>query len=586
MYERKYDLLKSKFNEFLLPTLLTAMANNICLFCDALIVSFLVGSFNLAAIQVVVPIVTFVNLIYWAIGMGGSVLMSSSKAEYDNFKGNAYFTVSIISLVIFGIIFAVLGMVFIDPIAQFLCIATKNGGIQLVSLVKNYLFITLIGIPFMCYLMSMSYFVRADGMPRLPLIAVIITNLVNITMDFVFIHFFGMGIGGAALATVFGDIVASVVISYYFLSSKRTLKMLSISKIKFNQFISYLKNIIVSGFPPASIQLFITLKLFIINYLIQIVIGGVGLVAFSVCDNVSFLIYMFAIGISQTMAPIVSVYYQEEDYASVRYTIKRAIKFAIISSAILMSIFIIYPDGLLFLFSIKNPADIPIVTDAIRLYSLCFMGLVVCFVMTYYAEAIKRERYSFMISIIEGFIVPVGVAILLIPLLGSTGIWIAFLIAEIVTIIFMFAYSKYTERKTNGEYSGFFLLKKQDPENVLDLSVNADNNEIVDLVHQVRAYLKSMGISDLISTRVALAIEEMLVTIVNTNEKLGPIDVLVKIKSENILISIKDQGVEFNPTTKRGNNKFDNIAVLLKIADKVDYARVLGLNSTVITIKN
>lgn len=586
MYERNYNLLKSKFNEFLLPTLFTSMANNICIFFDALIVSFLVGPHNLAAIQVVVPVVTFVNLIYWAIGMGGSVLMSSSKAEFNVFKGNAYFTVSIISLVIFGIIFAVLGIVFIDPIVQLLCVTTKDGGIQLFSLVKDYLLITLIGIPFMCYLMSMSYFVRADGMPRLPLIAVVITNLVNITMDFVYIHFFGMGIGGAALATVSGDIAASVVISYYFLTSKRTLNLLSISKIKFNQFISYLKDIIVSGFPPASIQLFITLKLFIINYLIQIVIGGVGLVAFSVCDNVSFLIYMFAIGISQTMAPIVSVYYQEEDYNSVRYTIKRAIKFAVISSAILMSIFIIYPDALLFLFSINNPADIPIVTEAIRLYSLSFMGLVVCFVMTYYAEAIKREKYSLMISIIEGFIVPVGAAILLIPSLGIAGIWISFFIAEIVAIIFMFVYSKYMERKTDGEYSSFFLLKKQDKEYVLDLSVNADNNEISDLARQVQDYLKSMNVDDLTSTRVALAIEEMLINIVNTNENAGTMDVLVKIKSENILISIKDQGVEFNPTTKRENHEFDNVDMLLSIADNVDYARVLGLNSTVITIKN
>ena len=294
---------------------------------------------------------------------------------------------------------------------------------------------------------------------------------------------------------------------------------------------------------------------------------------------------MFAIGISQTMAPIVTVYYQEEDYVAVKYTIKRAIKLALISSAILMAIFIIYPQALLFLFSIKNPSQIPVVTEAIRLYSLSFMGLVLCFVMTYYAESIKRDKYSFMISIIEGFIVPVGVAILLIPLMGSNGIWIAFLIAEIVAIIFMFIYSKYIERKSNGEYSGFFLLKEQDKENVLDLSVNGDLKEITDLAKQVQDYLKSLNVSDLTSTRVSLAIEEMLVNIVNINESVGMMDVLIKIQSEHILISIKDSGVEFNPTTQRDGHEFDNINVLKDISDKIDYARVLGLNSTVITIK-
>lgn len=190
-----------------------------------------------------------------------------------------------------------------------------------------------------------------------------------------------------------------------------------------------------------------------------------------------------------------------------------------------------------------------------------------------------------MISIIEGFIVPVGGAILLIPLMGLNGIWLAFLIAEIATIIFMFIYSKYIERKTDGEYSGFFLLKQHDEENVLDLSVNADIKEITDLASQIQDYLNSMNVSDLTSMRVSLAIEEMLVNIVNTNDDVGTMDVLIKIQSERILISVKDQGVEFNPTAERDGCVYDNINMLKNIADKIDYARVLGLNSTVITIK-
>lgn len=207
-------------------------------------------------------------------------------------------------------------------------------------------------------MMVVSYFAWADGMPRLPLVAVVITNLANIVLDFVYMKFFGLGIGGASLATVSGYIASAIFISYYFFSKKRTLKLISIAKIGAEKSISYFKEIIISGFPPASVQLFITLKLFIINNLIQVMLGGVGLMAFSVCDNVSFLIYMFAIGISQTMSPIVSVYYQEEDYGGVKYTIKRALKFGLISGGIMMAIFLIYPEALLFLFSITDPSDI------------------------------------------------------------------------------------------------------------------------------------------------------------------------------------------------------------------------------------
>ena len=78
----------------------------------------------------------------------------------------------------------------------------------------------------------------------------------------------------------------------------------------------------------------------------------------------------------------------------------------------------------------------------------------------------------------------------------------------------------------------------------------------------------------------------MLVNIININESVDAIDVIVRNNDNYILISIKDTGVDFNPVVENDNLKFDNISVLNKIADKIDYSRVLGLNSTVITIKN
>ena len=88
------------------------------------------------------------------------------------------------------------------------------------------------------------------------------------------------------------------------------------------------------------------------------------------------------------------------------------------------------------------------------------------------------------------------------------------------------------------------------------------------------------------STIVSLAIEEMLVNIISTNESVDTIDVIVRNDEDNILISIKDTGIDFNPVIENDNLEFDNISVLNKITDKIDYSRVLGLYSTVITIKN
>ena len=78
----------------------------------------------------------------------------------------------------------------------------------------------------------------------------------------------------------------------------------------------------------------------------------------------------------------------------------------------------------------------------------------------------------------------------------------------------------------------------------------------------------------------------MLTNIININDDLDTIDVYVKSFDDHVLVSVKDSGIEFNPIKENDDMSFDNISVLNRISDKIDYSRVLGLNSTVITIKN
>ena len=82
----------------------------------------------------------------------------------------------------------------------------------------------------------------------------------------------------------------------------------------------------------------------------------------------------------------------------------------------------------------------------------------------------------------------------------------------------------------------------------------------------------------------SLAIEDMLAYIIQNNDDLKSIDFIVNITDENVVLSIKDEGKEFNPTVTDDGEEFSNIAILNKISDKIEYARVIGLNSTVITL--
>ena len=574
MYERNYELLRSKFKEFFLPTLFTSMAGNICLFVDGLIVSFLIGASNLAPIQIVAPVITFVNLIYWMIGLGGSVLCSVAKAEFDDRKSNSYFSVSIISLISIGVLIAVIGVLFSGSIAQFLCISQP----ELIPQVNSYFIALVIGMPFLCYMMSLSYFIRADGIPTLPFRAILIANIVNICFDIIYIKFFGMGLSGAALATSTGYLVGSVLISYYFFKKERTLEFI---KLKVNSFFNFLKKIVTSGFSSASTQLYLTLKLLVINFLIGLFIGKSGVVAFGICYNSLFILYIFLIGTAQTMSPIVSVYYKEEDYSGVNFIVKRALKIVMVSSLALSVLLIVYPQALLILYSVKNPADVPVVLNALRIFAISYVGTAITFLYTFYAQAIQKNQLSTIISLLEGFVLPIAAAVILAYAIGGNGIWISFAIAEALTILFIFIYSRHLNKKSSGEYTGFFINKHNDDEKVFEHTIDGDIEQATNLAREVQDYLKG----DKSAVLVSLAIEEMIVNIININESVDVIDVIVRNNDENIIISIKDGGIDFNPVVENSDMQFDNISVLNNIADNIDYSRVLGLNSTVITIK-
>ena len=550
------------------------MAGNICLVVDSILVSFFVGVANLSAIQLVSPLLTFVNLFYWMIGLGGSILCSVSKAEFDDKSSNSYFSVSISSLCIFGIIITIIGLIFSNDILSILCRSQ-----QLLPMVNSFYSVILLGIPFLCYLMSVSYFVRVDGMPNLAFRAILLANIVNLCCDVIFMGVLKIGIGGAAWATLVGYAVGSIFISTYFFKSERTLKFI---KLKVKPSINKFKEICKSGFPSSSTQLYFTIKIYIYNVLITLFVGEAGIAAFSICDNSTFILYMFLIGASQTMSSLVSVYFKEEDYSSVSYIVKKSLRFALISSLVFSLIIIVCPNVMLMLYSVKDPSFVPTVLNALRIFAISFVGIAITFLFTFYSQAIQKNSLSSIVSLLEGLIFPCGSAAILLLILGENGIWISFAVAEAATILFIFAYSKYLNRKTDGEYTGFFINKHNDDKKVFEYTINGNVKEAVDLAHQVQDYLSGNKSAAL----VGLAIEEMLVNIININENVDVIDVIVRNNEDNILISIKDMGIDFNPVVENDDLKFDNISVLNKIADKIDYSRVLGLNSTVITIKN
>ena len=556
-----------------------SMAINISVFIDTLIVGNTLGPINISAMALISPIIILIDMIYWMVGFGGSILASVSKAERDKEKGDMYFTSSMLLLLVIGILFSLFGLIFLNSI-----VAALTSNPALAELIKRFLGVYLIGSPLLFILMGLTYFAHVDGKPKLSFYALLIANIVNLVMDLFFILVLGMDIEGAALATITGYAVGIIFMMKYFMAKDRTMKLLSLTKIK----LSSIYDIITSGFTTASGQLFLAIKLFFINTLIVLILGKSGLTAFGVCYNYLFIISILIVGTAQSMSPIVSVYNQEKDYAGVKYTINKSMKMVIVSGIIFTLIFLILPNLLLSIFGVRDPVDLAVGINAVRIFSLSIIGTGITFIMMLYTQAIQQNKLSFIISITEGLLIPLPVALLLSRVIGADGIWISFLIAELGTIILIYLSTKIISKRSNGKISGFYLLGNHENIPVLDVTIRSTVEDVVGLSEKLIGFAIENNIDNKIAMIIGMSVEEMAVnTIQYNNGKIEYIDILSKIGENRITIAFKDNGIEFDPSTYICEEKrsFGNIEVLQKIADNISYARLIGMNSTVITIK-
>ena len=134
-------------------------------------------------------------------------------------------------------------------------------------------------------------------------------------------------------------------------------------------------------------------------------------------------------------------------------------------------------------------------------------------------------------------------------------------------------------RKSNNDYSGFFLIKKHENTTVFEFTLDGNVEDAVKISENIQEFFNE----DRLSVLVSMVIEDMIVHIININENIDLIDMIIRDNGEYILISIKYSGECIN--VMEDEDMASNIAILNKISEKIDYSQILGLNNIVIRIK-
>ena len=583
MNNRRYQLITDKFREFFFPTLSISMANNMAALVDAMLVSTFLGVNRLPAVQLCFPVVAFTSLFYGMFGTGGSLIAANAQADRDRIKACRVFSVSVTAVTGVGILVAFLGTVFRPQMIAMLC-----SDLSLRADVSEYYSVLVLGFPFMCLLMSLSFFVRSDGCAKMASHSILISNGVNLLMDCLLMKGFGAGLRGAALATIIGYLCGLLfLLIRYGRYPKRQFRLVSPIPSGTKLFLADISAICGRGFPTAAFWLYLMISVRITNNLVLSYGGASGMQAYTICRNSMSLAYIFFIGTAQATTPFAGVYAHEGDYDRTRFILKQSVRIVMVAALLMVGVFSAFPRSLLWLFGAAASPDADYFCRAIRIFTLVYPGLAFTYLMNFYCQAIDQKKLSAVITFLEGLLFPVGLAYLLVPRFGMTGIWFALISSETITAILIIMLLLWDTYGKKAPERRSYLLPLNNELTGCEFSVETDLQEIVQISEEASRYIEER-IDHKTATITCLALEEMLtgIALANSGTKVA-IDVLLRDTEDEVIISVRDTGVGFNPLLRDPSLSytFSNAEVLQSIASQIKYNLVLGMNDTQICLR-
>lgn len=413
------------FISYLIPSVLGMLLMSINILVDGIFVSHGVGEDALAGVNIAVPIFSiFLSISLW-IGMGGATLYSISLARNEIKKAQSIFTQSFVLAILIVGALAILSLWKETELAYLF-----GANDRILPYVLDYLHIILLfGIVFV-FENVLSIFIRNDGNPRLAMVGLVVTAILNIVFNYVFIFVMDLGISGAAYATVLATFIGFLVMLTHFWRKSSTLKFV---RLKFEYAI--IKQVMNIGFPSFVVESSAAILTMGYNITFMHYTGELGVKAFAVVNYIHVMFLLLFLGVGAALQPIASFHYGAKLYERLRSSLKLAVGTGILFGVITLIVGIIFADFLVSMFGIESKEVHDFTVKGIGLFFISYLFLAYNLVYAEYFQAIRNIRLSIIIILARSIILLIPLLWLLPMFFGVNGIWLAFPVAEGITTI-------------------------------------------------------------------------------------------------------------------------------------------------------
>lgn len=438
---QKNNILKI-YLRYLIAALGSSLILSIYTFVDSICIGQSEGAVGSAAVACCMPVWTMIYSTGILFALGGATLMMAERGRGKLEKGNAYFTLSFILALIASAILTLLFNFAQEPLLKLF--GAKDADV--LNLTKKYTFYMRLALPFYLFSQYMVIMVRNDGDPALATFAVLAGGILNSIFDFVFVFGLDMGISGAGLGTMIGQIATAAVPVIHFFKKKNNLRFVKVYGILHKSL-----KIFKIGFSGFILDVAMGLTIIIFNNQIDKYGGSeeniiaTQAVYGAICNSVV-LIQGFGYAIGQASEPLLSESIGEGNINNV----SKYKKYGLISGIILGLFSIILMEFIpAFLLKILADATPSSLTMNIgirieRIYFISFIFMAINIVFIYYFNSILKPKNSFILAILRGIGCPI-IFLLVLPLIDFDLIWLTPVFSEAIVMLISLILDKETK---------------------------------------------------------------------------------------------------------------------------------------------
>lgn len=422
--------IKALLRQYAVPGIIAMTASSLYNMVDSIFIGHIPGSGPLAisGLAVTFPLMNISAALGTLVGVGAATMISVLLGQKNYEVAGKVLSNEVTLNTIVGLLFTVVTMIFMDPILLFFG-ASENT----LPFARDYMMIIAAGNVITHLYFGLNSVIRSSGNPNLAMGLTLFTVISNAILDPVFIYILGMGIRGAAIATVLCQTLALAYTLWYFLDQKRFLHLNKKHIFQLDWRIA--KDSLAIGMGPFLMNLASCIVVLFINNQLLKYGGDLAIGAYGIVNRISFLFAMVVVGFNHGMQPIAGYNYGARLYSRVREVYIRTAMWATIVVTVGFIVSEFFPGPAVSLFT-NDPQLKSLATKGLRMMNIVFPIVGFQMVTTNLFQCLGMVSKSIFLSLTRQLLFLVPCVYFLPAALGSEiGVWYSFPISDFLSSV-------------------------------------------------------------------------------------------------------------------------------------------------------